>query len=477
MKIKAKSRLFVLLFGIVLIFGSVLGAGFSPLIGFASAEELSGDNASEVVYSDVLADLKQDPAFLETDYPVNKSDLSLDVFQIAESVTGELFLYVYQPAADIAEFRATSVSLATDSELSDIQLYDLILISKQGVFCKYLVSDFSVKSDPERYYNISTIYRKFSKIYDDSIPGADFNEIDELGFEIAKLYCAKTENGTVTYSCLATEIITITDKCYGYVRYYDGFKFYDQSCDSWYVAFSTDRNIDFLLEAEVSFVSRDYVMNTLTGAVTRYDPVPHQKFLRYDEEVSNPGGGLFAKIHTWDRIEKVSDFVAKEDLKDEAKTKLQGKQWVLRFHETAFYNSVNLLRSGTEVSEVTILRLMFETEGQTYNLGVVDNKQSLLPGQEQDNKDETFNFWEWLAGVLGISVGAVKCIVILILLLIFLPLLASLFPVVGQVLKTLFSGLWWLICLPFRGIAALVRKIRNKQKNNVSDTKKKQKRR
>ena len=75
-------------------------------------------------------------------------------------------------------------------------------------------------------------------------------------------------------------------------------------------------------------------------------------------------------------------------MEEDAKVQLENKQWVLRFYETEYSHSGgnlgNLYGHGTGVVEVTILRLKFETDGITYDLGVVDNKQSgsLTPSNE-----------------------------------------------------------------------------------------------
>ena len=135
--------------------------------------------------------------------------------------------------------------------------------------------------------------------------------------------------------------------------------------------------------------------------------------LKYDEKASNPADGLNGKKYVWKRIERVSDFIVKEGLSDDVKDKLRGKQWVLRFYESA-YNKLSFseMVSGahvkTEVSEVTILRLKFETNGKTYDLGVVDNKQT---GPKDPIFTPLWDFFKWLAEMLGIPVWAAKSLV------------------------------------------------------------------
>ena len=64
-------------------------------------------------YSNVLDDLKSDPNFDENLYPVNETDYSLQVVQIAESTDGELLVYVYQPSNGIKDYTATSINIST----------------------------------------------------------------------------------------------------------------------------------------------------------------------------------------------------------------------------------------------------------------------------------------------------------------------------------------------------------------------------
>lgn len=48
-------------------------------------------------------------------------------------------------------------------------------------------------------------------------------------------------------------------------------------------------------------------------------------------------------------------------------------------------NAVTYSRSGTEIYDVTILRLKFETEGKVYNLGVVSSMVTPDPDEDPDN--------------------------------------------------------------------------------------------
>ena len=84
------------------------------------------------------------------------------------------------------------------------------------------------------------------------------------------------------------------------------------------------------------------------------------------------------------------------------------------------------------------------------------------------------SLWEWLSRLTGIPEWVWKLLAAIIPLAILLPILSAIFPVVGQVLALIFGallkafmwllkGILWLVLLPFKGIAALVRKIKDKK--------------
>ena len=110
----------------------------------------------------------------------------------------------------------------------------------------------------------------------------------------------------------------------------------------------------------------------------------------------------------------------------------------------------------SNVSEVTILRLKFETDGVIYNLGVVDNKQSPAEGQTPDNNntDEldwpSFGDkdWEKILGTVLLMIGLILIVI----------MLAPLLPVLIRLVI-------WLITLPFRLIGAIVKSLKNIRRN------------
>lgn len=416
-------------------------------------------------YSNVLDDLKSDPNFDENLYPANGTDYSLQVVQIAESKDGELLVYVYQPSNGTKDFTASSVNISTAiNDSLYYKNYKLELLSKDGVFCKYRVKDFTVKEEVLRYYDISSIFRKYDKDVDEGLPEYNENDINEVSYNVSKLFTAVSIDGSVIYSCLDTETIVIQNKYVGYLRYSNGFKLYQDKCDSWFVAFSTDKPIDRLMEADVDYMIQDYTWFT--------DPNQgYQKFeshgeltkksvtLNYTDVAGSTADGWFAHEYTWNRIESVDDFIANEDLTEEAKKDLDNMDWVLRFAETNYTyrsDSSGEYCNMSNVSEVTILRLKFETDGVIYNLGVVDNKQSPAEGQTPDNNntDEldwpSFGDkdWEKILGTVLLMIGIILIVI----------MLAPLLPVLIRLVV-------WLIALPLRLIGAIVKSLKNIRRN------------
>lgn len=133
-------------------------------------------------------------------------------------------------------------------------------------------------------------------------------------------------------------------------------------------------------------------------------------------------------------------------LTDVALNELKGKKWVLRFAETDY-----TLWSGqgsygtfsTIVGDVTILRLKFETDGITYNLSVIDNKQS----GSKDPSNETD---------IDISLNKRgKMILYLLMLILLIILLAPILPYILQAI------VW--VALPFKGISAAVKSAKRRR--------------
>ena len=132
----------------------------------------------------------------------------------------------------------------------------------------------------------------------------------------------------------------------------------------------------------------------------------------------------------------------------------------------------------TDISQVTILRLKFVADGKVYDLGAVSDKVTGDNKPGNNNTNEFASLWEWLSRITGIPQWVWKLIAAVVVLAILLPVLSIFFPVIGQILLWivkiigkgfyyLFKGLLWLICLPFKGIAVLVQKIKEAKDNSI----------
>ena len=423
--------------------------------------------AKNTEYTSVLEDLKKDKSFSESYYPVDSNDYSLKMVQIAESSNKELFVYLYQPSGQAKDFRASSIniSMTINDEIS-YRNYKLTYISSAGTLYKYLVRGLTVNTEPVRYYAISTVYRPFDKTIDESAEHG--NNVEEIDYLVAKQYCFGTINGKPYVQVVDIETITVTDKFVGFVRYKDGFQLYVGACDSHFMAFNTDKPMDKLLEADVYYTSQEYSWSFAVGAgenETFYDKKDNYAYLKYTDKVEHTGGGWFAGTYKWDRIQTVETFIANENMTqnvysgalidvsiankitDEGLAALKGKKWVLRFAETSYSSTsggMSTTAFSTLVGDVTILRLKFETDGVTYNLGVIDNKQT---GGDKPVNDEEI--------IISGSEGCKS----LLSVLAFILLLIVLMPFLPYIIK----GIIWIISLPFRLVASIVKAFKKKK--------------
>lgn len=433
-----------------------------------------------VTYSGVLEDLKKDKSFNEEYYSVNAEDYSLQIIQLAESVNMELFVYVYQPSGKAKDLKASSINVSTTiNENISYYNYKLEYLNSSDVFYKYKVVGLTVKDAAVRYYAITSIYRPFDETLGDTQASGE-NIITETAYAVNKQYCFGKINGKPYVECVDIETIVVTDKFVGFVRYEDGFYLAaDKACDSHFVAFNTDKPIENLLEADVYYTTQSYYHSSslYTDSKTTFGIETYNyAYLKYTDKVNYTGDGLFAGSYKWDRIEMVEDFIANENndhiyhgaiinvtygtrLTDSALAELKGKKWVLRFTETSY--SYNWDSSGTTaftqvsstlVGDVTILRLKFETDGITYNLGVIDNKQtgSDTPSNVTDISIDIGD--DLLKRILSIALLAVLIIVILN----FCPWVITLF---AKAFGIIFKWIWQLICLPFKLLGKLFKKL------------------
>lgn len=412
----------------LIIYSFILLFVLSPLMGLKTAK---ADSSSSSGYTTALEDLAGCKEFMEGDFPQVQNDYSVNVITIGESVNKELFIYVYQPSAYSVSLKASSINISTEIGRNlSFKNYKLKHISSEGVYQKYLVEDFNVKTDNVRYYSISSIFRKWDKILDKNTSATNENFISEVVYPVAREYKFETKNGQISYSVQDTEVVTITDKYVGYLEYNEGFFLSYKACRSHFIAFSTDYQIDALMEADVFYVKQDVTLQyyVYTGEDYTYGNESNEyAYLTYTDKVVEEGEGIFGSRYEWERIQSVEEFIENEKLTSEGKEDISNKEWVLRFVETDmqivnYGNGDGYYKEYTDVKDVTILRLKFMSGDKIYNLGVIDNKQWQEGSKAPDNHISLFengcngcngcnglDSWVWITlACIGIIIILVK---------------------------------------------------------------------
>lgn len=472
------------LFVILLIAVIIIGAGLGAITGIMRARA-EGNVADK--YTGVIEDLSKDESFNVNDYPAKPDDYSIRIIQIAESADGELFVYTYQACQNTVSVVATEINMSLSESAENTSLYGLTLLSVDGVLCKYVVNGIAVSAEPERHYNITSVYRKRNT----NIPADASNATaTSIAYNVGQLWTVKTVENGVEYSMSATETIEITSQMIGFRRYNDGFMWANtKKCDAHYLLFSCNYKIDSLISAEISYSPRKY--EAVKGSETKYImSKPVTVTLHYDDVVSNDGSGWFGKKERWRRMVSVDEFMKDVELTETEQKVFAEYDWVLNFLETEYtceaggkdvlitalvpfgfvWTIVNgCTTKGTIVRDVTLFRLEFECDDEIYNLGVVSDRHygTDTPSNPDDKVENmlawfknTFEkiaeffrkYWYWLV------VGAVAVIALIILA----PFMPSIIHLIINGTVWLFKGLVWLVSLPFRGIVALVRKIMDK---------------
>ena len=416
-------------------------------------------------YTTALEDLSTDENFNIENYPMIEDDYSLQVIKIAESSDKELFVYVYQPSADSKNIVATSLFLSTNPRGLDYKNYYLTLLSKNEVFYKYRVKNFVVSSKSTRDYEITSIYRKFDETIDKALEND--NIINEVEYKVARHWVFTTTDNGIEIGSHDIETIEITNKFVGFARYEDGNWWHlwgESACDRHFVAFSTDRQIDELMEADVFYQSQRVRKNIPLDpfhveTLEFSDPEDNYAYLTYSQKGSYDNNHHY---YEWNRIQNVNDFIDSVDLSTtyscgvfdvynsskittENVQELKKNEWVLSFLETE-YKKISTLENETyrftRVGNVSILRLRFETNGIIYDLGVIDNKQS--------GSDKPINIWKTELELKDTFKILLLLVLIVIIVIVLGPILPTIISVLVWVVKTVFKIVWWIISLPFR---------------------------
>lgn len=423
----------------------------------ASAAVASAAETPEIEYTSVLDDLQKDATFDAAAYPYVADDYSLQVITIAESINDELFIYVYQPAAQSRLLEATSINISIDAENVDTYYnYTLSNLSSVSVFQKYKVNDFTLPEKDERVYEISSIFRPFDANIDTPATG-EGQTISEVSYPVGKRFAFSSYDMSVT----DIELINVTEKFVGFVRYDGGSCWWGESyfCDSHFIAFSTYKQIDKLLEADVYFKSQFLYLDAGYKVESEGEVVENYSYMTEKDAVFYSGTEFWtatAYDYSWKRIQNSQEFIASADfsksyygalatttitskLDESAKQLISSQDWVLRFYESPYKDVPGWYGGHYEIErvfDVSILRLKFKTDGKIFKLGVVDNKQT---GSKDpiNTIEKTFDF-NWTLIIIAAA------LVLFTLLLIFS---SGFRKVVFWIVKVLVTILAWPVLL------------------------------
>lgn len=458
-----KKKLKTMLYVFVLVISCFLLCLSSSTIPAVYALSLSTNNE----YSNVMDDLQLDESFDVEKYPAIDTNYTIDVIQVAESSSKQLFVYTYQPSADTKNITATSISISTgiNNNLHPFT-YTLTLLNKYGVFYKYKVDDFTMLNDQVRYYEIPEIFRAYNKDIDGSTNNGQ--TISEKAIKVAKRFTACTVNGDVSYGCIEIDTIVVENQFCGTTRYDSGFYIVvNEHCDSHYVAFSTDIDMDRLIQVEMEykqvhykqwqldFITPDFIFGDGFGDIDlnrEYDTpkelVKPTHLIIDEKDVGDNSANIFVQKYSWKRIQKINDFL--QEVPEEHKSKFDGMEWILRFAETTYTDNSHMIfeyHDGYEVFDVTLLRFYFEKDGQFYNLGVVADKQT---GTNEP-------LWE-ITDTGGLLKTLLAVVLLILLVVVLTPLLPVIFSLIFSIIKIIFKILIWIISAPFKLIRVIFKK-------------------
>ena len=409
----------------------------------------------------VLEDLMCDTSFNPSDYPDNANDYSLNVIQLAEGETGDIYIYVYQPAAKTKQIVATAINISDTGTAVGLRKCDLSLVDSSGVFQKYKVENMTRPIELIRRYFIVCMYRPWDKALGDSIDDAGTIGVGKA-LPVETIWTAETmKDGSVVYSAEYSEdVISVTSSCLGYFLYESGMFFASSEIRSHYFAFSTNKPIDALLEAYVEY---EYYHYYNVQGVRKEDSGTKAVTLNREQVFEINDSNFFTQSYKHKRIQSTSDFLKEEgvSLSDDATESIASQQWILRYLETDHFFQTTTNAYGlpeihqfyTTVNGVTIFRLKYDYQGKIYDVGVISD--ILKSDDIEDGYIEQQEWWEKIMATLMI-------ILICVLVLALWGPLKLILGLLWTGLKFLFSILWtglkyalWFVKIPFNIIGWL----------------------
>ena len=309
------------------------------------------------------------------------------------------------------------------NDSTDFKKYSLKCVSSEGTLKKYLVEDFTVKSDFYRYYSIAEIERPFYRQLDESL--GDHTITNYKAHAVGQAWCCYYQDNQLKYEMITLKVVEIEPTISDELFYENGITWgslvgINSSCVSHYIAFNVvNFDVDNIIDASLVYKSREYrttnvvesgfspgikdVWNWIWGlepsSSKTFTAYPHgQEYITKEidiyqtDVVKSKGKGLLAKTYSWNRIMTGIDFVTQYEDQggvwaEQNKSIVENSQFVFAFCETDFASSTFIepgedlfststyttIVEGTEIAKIDILRLKFVADGDVYNLGVVSD--------------------------------------------------------------------------------------------------------
>lgn len=426
--------------------------------------------------SEVLADLRKDPDFDETEYPYVKDDYGLHVIQIGESSNKELFVYVYQPCHDTYDLKGTKISISYGYSLNGSglspNLYNLSLVSTSGTLDKYYVEGFTVPNDGDRYYNIVEIFR----IIDTEIDGEQdpTNPKTDKAYPVGQQWYVCDLNDSKHYEMNTFNTLEVETVHSGNLTFSDGFTLSDfisrdYPVDCWFYCFNIEdyiatRIYDATLNYSIcdveeirfpsgnsNFNKSNYNYNLTIQLNNKEDKIDVMTFVP---------SGFGAPSFSWYRILSSSSFISTAEkqgatIDSTVREKILSSQWVFTFLETKRTNIYGPTKDTfyySEVYDVGLLQLSFQDiSGKYYDLGVVNDlsdPDNISDGGSTTDLLKAFEeFWNMFVKII-LALAGVALIVLLL----------NFAGPVKVVLQYIFKAIGFVICLPFNLLKKLFKK-------------------
>ena len=425
-------------------------------------------------YTSVLEDLQKDSTFSIDEWNDESKHGVTEVVQIAISLDKELFIYVHQ-VGDIRDFSYVVMNIALFSTELDFRSYVIEEVDCTDNFFKYKVIDFEVAASDIQKYCIS----RLDYPVDSKPNGSQLVTFDTVS--IGQIWTVTHINGNYEYSYTYFDSIEVTDKFVGCDYRYvlpTGWSGYKSQTNTFYIAFDTDIKMSNLMEAQIEYKQSDIVgsnVSPLKNVVVQRD-----KEISYTHEVYKhwlvdwPAGTEFK---SYNAISTPAEFSKNFGITIPKKENGKDYEWVVVFYNetktSGFPGEFNIW--NLKPLDTTILRLKFEKDGTTYNLGTIDNRVSVVIPEPE--RGDSIGFWRYVwrcivklfkgtADFLEtvVAVAAIFVVVALLPILLFVLSLVSpafkgvmktIFKHIGKGIKWFFTGLWWVISAPFKLIVHL----------------------